>query len=129
MIHHVGQVVKGVIELLDGGLIAITKARHVGRDHVVVHGEFRNEVAIHMRRGGKAVQKNDGRLRRRSRFPVKDVEAVNPLGLIAHPVVSLLVSLGKAVAVKAVIIRTPIPIPKTHLSVDFIDFLLLLRVV
>lgn len=57
MIHHVGDVVEGVVEFFRVGPIAMAEAGVIGGDHVVAIGKAGEERLEHSRGRGESVEK------------------------------------------------------------------------
>src|ERR1700679_289693 len=77
--------IERVIERAHLELRAVAKARVVGSDQMILVGKKRDEVPEHVRRGGKSVQQQKGRILGASGFSVKDLKAVD----VGRPIVSL----------------------------------------
>ena len=76
-VHQLGEAREAVRELVTVRRAAMTERRIVGRDHLVAMSEHRNQVAEHVRRGGKAVQQQDRRRIRHARLAIEDVYPVD----------------------------------------------------
>jgi hypothetical protein len=74
LIHDFGEVIEGVIELVDWWCRAVTITRVVGSDDVVAIGESRHKVAKHLRRGREAVQQEQRRIFPRASLAIEDVQ-------------------------------------------------------
>jgi hypothetical protein len=59
-----------------------TEPGQVGRNDVVLPGQFRDQVAKHVARGWKPVQQKNRRILRITGLTIKDFETVNLCGLI-----------------------------------------------
>jgi hypothetical protein len=66
--------------------LAISHAGIVGRDDMKPIRQARNEVVELVRRAGKTVQQDDGRLRRLPGLAVEDLKTRNVSGLEVHKV-------------------------------------------
>ena len=71
----VGERVEGVVELVDAGQLGVAEARVVRGDDVVAVGQRGDQVAVHVRAGGRAVQQDDGGRVRRPGLAVEDPAA------------------------------------------------------
>ena len=84
LLHHVGQLVEGVVELAYGRGRTVAEAGVVRGDQVELVGQGRDQVAEHMRGSREAVQQQDRRGVLRTRLPVEDVQAVDVHGAVRH---------------------------------------------
>ena len=84
LVDDAGHVVEGRPQDGGGRCIAITHSGVVGRDDMKPIRQTRNEVVELVRRGGKTVQQDDGRLRRVPGLAVEETEARNVGGLDVH---------------------------------------------
>ena len=82
VIHHLGDVVEGVRELLWRRRIAVPEARIVGSDHVKLTGQPREQRLEHARRRRKSVKQQKGRRVFRPGLAVEDREAVHFHGAV-----------------------------------------------
>ena len=71
----VGEGVEGVVELVDAGALGVAEPGVVRRDDVVAVGQCGNQVAVHVRTGGGAVQQDDGGRVGRPGLAVEDLSA------------------------------------------------------
>src|SRR5262245_20566277 len=89
LLDHVRQPIKGVREARRARRIREAKAREVGRDHVVVGCQQGDQVAEHVRRGGKPMQEQDGWGCCRACFAIEDLQSVHVLRAVVSNAVLL----------------------------------------
>ena len=76
-VHQLGEAGEAVLELVTVRRGAVTERWIVGRDHPVAVSERRNQVAEHVRRGGKAVQQEHRRCICRAGLAIEDVYSID----------------------------------------------------
>ncbi len=78
--HHFGHIREGILEDAMCGRVGKTKTGKVGGDDVKVLRQLRDQITEHVARGGKAVQKENGRLLWITDFPVENLESIHGHG-------------------------------------------------
>src|SRR5262249_57897905 len=76
-----GRLVEGVRVLAGVRQIGVAEPGIIGRDHVKMVSQRRNEISVLMRRRRKSVQQNEFRQAFITSFPVENVDAVDIDGL------------------------------------------------
>src|SRR5437016_6989728 len=82
LLHHVGQVIKGVRKARRARRIRETKSWEVGSDHAVVGRKDGNQVPEHVRRRWKPMQEQDRWSCWRAGLAMENLEAVHILSTV-----------------------------------------------